>query len=61
MPKTRPATNHLPEFPPLNPAELEALSREAGRKLSTEDAHRFRRDKIKKQEADYFVYGKRQS
>jgi len=56
--RTRPC-NPLPEYPPMSDAELRDLSREAGRPLSNEEGHRFRRDRIHQQEAEHFVYGKR--
>jgi len=58
--KNRPATRSLPEFPQMSPAELADLSREAGRPLSNEDAHHFRRQKLRRLESEQYVYGKRQ-
>ncbi len=60
QPKARPvpATATLPEFPILAPEELADLSKLAGRPLQTsEEAHEFRRTKLREQEAQHFVYG----
>ncbi len=55
--KARPA-NPLPEFPEMSAQELLELSQAAGRTLTTsEEAHEFRRKKLRELEAQHFVYG----
>lgn len=39
------STSHLPEFPALNPQELEELSREVGRKLTNEEAQKILKER----------------